>query len=151
LAESIQAPGMYEDPGLKPQREPARIGAPMLRQVEAVISGLRWTRGDILRFLGCQLTEPKPHVFFSPPRSPVTPSRFAARCRRSGVRLDPRTRLLYARGIFFMNGDTLEVRGARAEALLQRLANERELPPGDPGAEAQALLYRWYRHGYIAG
>ncbi|HET9702252.1 MAG TPA: cupin domain-containing protein [Burkholderiales bacterium] len=151
LAESIHTPGMYEDPGLRRQREPARIGAPMLRQVQAVISGLRWRRGDILRFLGCQLTEPRPHVFFSPPRSPVTRSRFSARCRRRGVRLDPRTRLLYTRGIFFINGDALEVGDASAEALLRRLANERELPPGEPGAEAQALLYRWYRHGYIAG
>lgn len=150
LTEAIHPPGMYEDPDLKLQREPARIGAPMLRRVESIISGLSWTRGDILRFLGCQLTEPKPHVFFSPPRSPMTRARFAARLRRGGARLDPRTRLLYARGIFFMNGDAVEKPGARTATLLKRLANEGELPPCDPGAEAQALLYRWYRHGYIA-
>lgn len=150
LAESIETPGMYQDPDLSLQREPARIGAPMLRRVEDIIAGLRWTRHDILRFLGCQLTEPKPHVFFSPPRPPLPSARFAARCRRRGVKLDPRTRLLYARGIFFVNGDALEVRGARMVSLLRRLANERELPPCDPGTDAGALLYRWYRHGYIA-
>jgi 50S ribosomal protein L16 3-hydroxylase len=150
LAESLHAPGMYRDPDLEPQREPALIGAPMRRRVEAVIAGLRWTRGDILRFLGGHLTEPKPHVFFSPPRPPASASRFGARVRRRGLRLDPRTRLLYAGGIFFVNGDAVEKLGARTAALLKRLANERELPPCEPGAEAQALLYRWYRHGYIA-
>ncbi|HEX6828280.1 MAG TPA: cupin domain-containing protein [Burkholderiales bacterium] len=149
LAEGIHLPGMYQDPDLRPQREPARIGAPMLSKAEAIVSRLRWRRRDILRFLGCRLTEPKPHVFFTPPRPPMSAARFAAYCRRHGVRLDPRSRLLYAGGLFFVNGDSLEGTVRRAASLLRRLANDRELPPCDPGAEARALLYRWYRHGYI--
>jgi 50S ribosomal protein L16 3-hydroxylase len=150
LAEHVHPPGMYRDPDLRPQREPARIGAAMLRRVEGVISRLDWSRRDILRFLGCQLTEPKPHVFFSPPRPALAPGRFAERCRRRGLRLDPRTRMLYAGGMFFVNGDSLEDRDRGAAELLRRLANERALPPCDPGAEAGRLLYRWYRYGYIA-
>src|SRR5512134_705390 len=81
LAETVQLPGMYQDPDLSPQRDPARIGEPMLRTVEAAISQLRWGRREILRFLGCNLTEPKPHVFFTPPRPPLPAARFAAACR----------------------------------------------------------------------
>jgi 50S ribosomal protein L16 3-hydroxylase len=140
---------MYRDPDLNPQRQPARIGTRMLRRVQAVVSPLRWSRRDILRLLGRQLTEPKPRVFFFPPRAPLTPARFAARCRRRGPRLDPRSRMLYAGGMLFVNGDSLEGLDRGTAALLRRLANRRELPPCDPGSEARALLYRWYRCGYI--
>ncbi len=151
LAETALLPGMYRDPDLRLQRDPARIGAPMLRKAEAAIARLRWGRREVLDFLGRHLTEPKPHVFFTPPRPPLTAARFAARCRRRGLRLDPRTRMLHSGRTVFVNGDACEVSGRAALALLRRLAARRFLPACDPDAEAARLLYRWYRDGYIAG
>ncbi len=65
------------------------------RSARAMLGRIRWDRRDRRRFLGCYLTEPKPHVCFDRPRRPLTPARFALDARRRGVRLDARTQLLY--------------------------------------------------------
>lgn len=42
LQERVQMEGMYADPDLHPQRNPAEIGSQMLRKVEAMLRGIRW-------------------------------------------------------------------------------------------------------------
>jgi 50S ribosomal protein L16 3-hydroxylase len=149
LHDSMQLGGMYEDPGLQLQREPARIAPAMVARVERAIRGIKWNRGDIRRFLGAFLTEPKPHVFFTPPQRPVARAALLRQLAAHGVVLDLKTRMLHAGRTVFMNGDAYEIGDHAACMLLKRLADARELPPCSPSPDAAALLYQWYRDGYI--
>jgi hypothetical protein len=50
----------------------------------------------------------------------------------------------------FMNTETTAV-GSASMKVLQRLADTRSLPPAQRmNAATRALLYEWYRAGYIA-
>ncbi|MGH8713071.1 MAG: JmjC domain-containing protein [Casimicrobiaceae bacterium] len=149
LRDDISLAGRYADPELRPAREPARIGAAMRAQCAATLARIRWSRASAEAFLGCHLTEPKPHVFFAPPERPLTPRAFAAAAARSGVRLDARTQLLYDDRRVFINGAAMArpPTGARA---LEGLANARRLDAGAHWRTAPAaLLYRWYCDGFV--
>jgi 50S ribosomal protein L16 3-hydroxylase len=114
-----------------------------------LLAGIAWDRATIARFLGCWLSEPKPHVFFDPPKAPLSRRTFRARVAKRGVRLDLRTQLLYDAAHVFINGAAVRWPAAGA-APLRRLANARALAP-DPGLspEAGTILYNWYRDGYV--
>jgi 50S ribosomal protein L16 3-hydroxylase len=141
--------GRYADPGLAATSEPARIGRSMHAQCAAMIRSIRWRPELVERFVGCYLTEPKPHVFFDRPRRPLPLQRFGLVARRRGVRLDPRTLILYDERHVYVNGAALDWPATRVEAL-KRLANSRRLVGADvSGVSWVRLLYRWYCDGYL--
>ena len=49
----------------------------------------------IRRFTGCYLTEPKSHVVFDPPDTPLALNVFIKLALRHGLELDLKTRMLY--------------------------------------------------------
>ncbi len=149
LHDTLALSGRYADPHLTLQREPAAIGVPMTEQIAAMLDGIRWTHRDVARFLGVYLTEPKPHVFFSPPQVPLARSRFLQRAARAGLVLALKSRMLFDRDGVYLNGEMCRPQGAAA-AVLRRFANTGAIPAGaDFGAEVAGLLYDWYRAGYI--
>jgi 50S ribosomal protein L16 3-hydroxylase len=132
----------YRDAGLTPARSPASLPPPMVAFAEQALRGIRWSRGDVARFLGEYLTEPKPHVVFRPGRN-------SAPLRGSQVRLDPKTQLLYRGAQFFINGESFRASGREARAL-RALADRRSLA----GAQLERgplakLVHEWQRHGYL--
>jgi 50S ribosomal protein L16 3-hydroxylase len=149
LQDRLTLQGEYRDPGLRAARHPARIGADMLSKVRRALARIDWGPRDVTEFLGCHLTEPKPHVVFSPPRRALAPSAFAARAAREGLHLDLKTQMLFHGRRFFINGESCLT--GRAEAvLLTRLADRRRLhAPLALDAAAARRLYQWYRAGYI--
>jgi len=148
LQDRLDLEGRYADPDLTVPVHPAELPETMVERLGSVIDGIRWDRADIRDFLGSYLSEPKPNVFFDPPRRPVSAETFARRASQSGVRLDARTRLLFSAGDFFINGERIEVPGPLRPALTT-LADRRSLPPGRIPAELQPLLYEWYQAGYL--
>jgi 50S ribosomal protein L16 3-hydroxylase len=149
LRDEVSLDGRYADPGLRPAREPARIGAAMRAQCAAVLDRIRWDRSSVAVFLGCYLTEPKPNVFFARPPRPLTPQAFAAALARRGLHLDVRTQLLYDNSRIFINGAAIG-RTRTAAQLIERLANARGIGAGDArGRAAVKLLYQWYCDGYL--
>lgn len=149
LQDRLALEGMYCDPDLKPQRHPAEIGSPMLQQMQQMIGRIRWHERDIVQFAGQYLTEPKPHIVFGRPYRPLTPTAFAARAARQGVRLALKTQMLYHGRQLFINGERCEA-GKETARILLRLADRRRLPPCSAvGDEAGRWLYQWYRAGYI--
>ena len=57
--------------------------------------------------------------------------------------------MLFRRGQFYVNGESVAASG-RTRALLERLADDRVLPRGTSFTRpATALLYTWYRSGYL--
>jgi len=141
---------LYADPDLAPARAPARLDDRLVGRCIRMLERVRWTRGDVLEFLGRHFSEPKPHVRFTPPRRPLAAAGFARACAQRGVALAPATGMLYHAKRAFINGESVEVPpGARAA--LTRLADRRVLPARNSiTPQGAALLYTWYRAGYLA-
>ena len=130
----------YRDAGLRPAPHNASIPPEMVAFAARVLRRIRWTRADVVSFLGEYLSMPKPHVVFEPARRPR---------RGTIVRLDPKSQLLYRGARFFINGDALSV-PARAAAALRAFADERSAATA---ALARAglgrLISEWQRRGYV--
>jgi 50S ribosomal protein L16 3-hydroxylase len=137
----------YRDPHLGLQRHPGAIGKDMLLQIQDMVNSLTWRDADIERCLGEYLTEPRAGIVFRKAR-PVSAQRFSELSHARGIRLALPSRMLIGKRIF-INGDSA-ARPAAGHALLNRLADTRRLAPGVriPAATC-ALLYEWYRAGYI--
>jgi 50S ribosomal protein L16 3-hydroxylase len=121
----------------------------MARKVRKLLRGVRWSDDDVMRFLGCHLTEPKAHVVIARPARPLSERAFAARAARDGLGLALQTRMLFHGSRVFINGEATEA-GAPAARLLARLADRRSLPPRSRiDHESARTLYQWYRAGYI--
>jgi 50S ribosomal protein L16 3-hydroxylase len=148
LEDRVSRHGTYSDPGLKPQRHPARLGNALLDRYARMLGGLPGARCDVREFLGCYLSEPKPHVRFDRPGRQPGLSAFARSIARRGLRPAAATIMLYRGNRFFVNGESVTVREDRA--LLARLADRRELGPGIlPAEDTARLLYTWYLSGYF--
>jgi 50S ribosomal protein L16 3-hydroxylase len=148
LQDHVEVPGRYRDPGLGRQRHPAEIGAPMIDQVADTLAGIRWNRDTVRDFLGSYLTEPKSHVFFDPPAEPLSAKRFTAALARRGLRLDARSQFLFAGSRFYVNGESVVV-ARRDQAAFRRLADERSLSVPQLSPPGVALVYDWYRCGFV--
>ena len=150
LQDRIKVDGMYSDPDLKSQKHPSEISAAMLKRVEEAINQVRWNKGDIANFLGCYLSEPKPHIFFDAPERPMSFAKFRQAINKHGVRLDLKSQMLSHSGRTFINGETFK--SAKRDSLLLRLlADERTLPAQPACSDALCeLLYQWYLDGYIS-
>ena len=150
LQDRIEVDGMYADPDLKTQKHPSEISAAMLQQTGKAIMQVRWDREDIANFLGCYLSEPKPHIYFDAPERPLGLAKFGLVVKRRGVQLDLRSQMLCHAGWIFMNGEEHRV-NERDYTLLRILADERASPAlEDCSAELIALLYQWYLDGCIS-
>jgi 50S ribosomal protein L16 3-hydroxylase len=149
LQDHVRLDGIYADPGLAPARHPARLDERMLRQTQARLERIRWGRADVLRFLGCHLTEPKAHVFFSPPQAAARRAVFVQRARRGSLALALGSRMLYTRNLSFINGECEAVQGDTLRRL-QALADTGRirLGPGEPSALV-GLLHRWQCAGWL--
>jgi 50S ribosomal protein L16 3-hydroxylase len=136
----------YRDPGLAPARQPGQIPTEIVLFAKRLLSRIRWSRGDVERFVGEYLSEPKPHVVFRPGRG-------RRALARSAVRLDAKTRLLYRGRRFFINGETIELDGrygAALRAALRELADRRSAHGARLArAPLAGLISGWQRLGYL--
>jgi 50S ribosomal protein L16 3-hydroxylase len=151
LRDELDLPGRYADPDLAPSRTPAEIGAAMQRRCLRLLQGVAWDRATASRFVGSFLSEPKPHVSFEPPESPLSAAAFARRVAKHGTHVDRRAQLLYDRTHVYVNGAALPW-PANGAGTLRELADRRSLGPRDTAGilpEAAAILYNWYRDGYV--
>jgi len=148
LQDHVRLDGLYGDPALAPTRSPAQLPRALVRNAATRLARVRWDRADVLRFLGCYLTEPKAHVYFTRPQAQLSRAVFLARARRSGVELDRKTQMLYTQRLAFINGECLDTAGSARQ--LKRLGNRRWLPltPEDD-AQLIDMLYDWYRAGHL--
>lgn len=102
----------------------------------------RLARPELLtQALGEMLTEPKPGVWFDAGEAMDGPA---------AIRLDRRTRMMYAHGYVFINGESYRASGHDA-ALMQGLADEREMTQAlwrQLSPQAQALVNEWVQSGW---
>ncbi len=149
LGEKLDLPGRYGDPGLTRPRGVREIPAALLAHVARTLDRIRWGPKDALELAGRFLSEPKAHVYFSPPPRPLPKARFAALAARGGLVLDRRARLLYARGSVFLNGELLAVDRA-CVPWLRRLADSRRLSSmARAPAAFRDLAHDWHARGFV--
>ncbi len=155
LAELADAPGgpdpRYRDPSLVASRAAARIPDALSQTLRAWAHSVRPDREALDAYVGRFLTEPKPDVWFEPPRAIAAQATFCERASRHGVRADRRTRFAWRARRLFVNGELAEV---AADRLLRTLADARALSPREAseacadGARARAL-WHWWCAGWI--
>ena len=148
VQDGIDFDGLYEDPDLALQRHPGEIFPSMVEQFARVLARIQWNAKDVRRFAGCYLTEPRPNVVFYPPSRPLSVAAFTQGVARQGLRLALASRMLFAAGEVFINGDT-HVMPASGRRVLVRLANDREIAPGELPPSLIPLLYGCYCAGYL--
>jgi len=124
----------------------------MLTQIEGMIAKIRWGKREIAEFAGRYLSEPKPNVFFDAPEAPLGRAAFIKQANRHGVALNPKSRLLFAGGRFFINGEAFTP-AADETAVLKQLADQRRLAPAKGRlplpAALRERLYDWYEAGWL--
>jgi 50S ribosomal protein L16 3-hydroxylase len=147
LQDTLKLEGRYADPDLRLQAHPGEISRAMLAQIEGMIARVRWSKRDIAEFAGRYLSEPKPNVFFTAPDAPLSRAAFYKQANKSGVSLDPKSRLLFAGGRFFINGEALTP-AADETPPLKQLADQHRLAAPLPAALRQRL-YDWYEAGWL--
>lgn len=148
MSENICLDGMYADPDLKSMQHPAEIGGQMLEKTQAMLRKIAWSEAEIAGFLGSYLTEPKSHIVFDPPHR-ISLETFTKRFAVHGVRLDLKSQMLFEGSHVFINGETVQLKGA-ALKLMTALADQRTLSPS-AGVPPQALqlLCEWRNAGYL--
>ncbi len=151
MADTIELPGRYADPGLTPASRPAQLGDDLITRVAAKLETLRGSREDITIFLGESLSEPKPSVIFDPPSRALSGARFEQRVISHGLRLHRKTRMLYRGKFVFINGESV-MPDAGDRKLLQTMADTRQLeasywPLASP--DLRDSLQQWYADGWL--
>lgn len=149
MQERIKLAGMYADPGLVRQSHPAEISEKMVEQVNEMLKALSWNHADVADFLGSYLSEPKPHIVFTPPRA-ISLINFSRKMRKDGLMLDLKSQLLFVGDSFYLNGEKLSV--INRPSWLLELADVRKLTPElleDLDDVAVQQLHDWYSSGYL--
>jgi len=151
MADSIDLPGRYGDPELKPAKHPAELPREMLAKVAEELNKVRFTEDDVTIFLGEYLSEPKHNVFFTPPDQPLAMGRFLERAAKRGVALSRKTLMLYRGKHVFINGESFAA-GRADKPTLCALADARALAGAEVTAasqDVQEALFTWYTDGWI--
>jgi 50S ribosomal protein L16 3-hydroxylase len=148
LQDHLALDGMYSDPDLAATVHPGEVSASMVRNATAILERTLWGRNEVEEFLGVYLSEPKPHVLFNPRNRTLSRSRFLEAVAAGGVRLALKSRLLYRRPVFYLNGERFRAPKSDVGWLVS-LSDNRSAGGAEICAETSTQLYDWYTAGFI--
>ncbi len=149
LRDRLQVEGRYADPDLRLSAHPGAIPPDLIRRVGAMLRGaLRWDTGLLTECIGKTLSEPKPHLYFDGPSEDSGMADFIVQARRSGVQLDPKSRLLFAGQSFYLNGECVPVPPAQQRAW-RTLADRRRLASSRIDESLARSFYPLWQAGWI--
>lgn len=147
LQDHVCAEGRYADPDLKAQSDPALISTEMVQQVSQILQAVRWDESIVADFLGHYLTEPKAHVFYDAPESPLDEDAFVAAVTEKGVTLDLKSQILFVHDRMYCNGEALEVEAGEWD-IWKKFANQRRLAASNYSQTTLDALFDGYLSGY---
>ena len=116
---------LYKDPNLNLQKNPAEINSNMMKKIHHIINRLRWNTNSINTFIGQLLTEPIEGAVFETSKS-MTLEIFKKDLVRKPLKLNPKTRMLFIKNNFYINGELIET-DKKSIMYLKQLANDREV------------------------
>jgi 50S ribosomal protein L16 3-hydroxylase len=143
----------YRDPAQEPVSNPAALPARLVERVGAILATVNWNEKDIAEFLGTYLSEPKANVVFDAPERALNAQKFVDRAKKTGVRLDRKTILLYDARSYFVNGEA-QALSSTLKKWLPELADTRFLEAKrfvtlTDESSMTALLHEWYCAGWL--
>ena len=144
--EAGHADTLYRDAQQPAVASPAEIPNALLEFAFEAVQKTLDNPLALVRVLGEHLTEPKPQVWFAALPEPAT-----ALDSKAPLYLHPCSRMVYAGGHIFINGESFEASG-RDLGLMQQMANQRNLAAVEVrrlSVGAQALLLDWYNNGWL--
>jgi 50S ribosomal protein L16 3-hydroxylase len=116
---------LYKDPNLDLQKNPAEINLNMIKKIQQIVNQLRWNAKSINTFIGQLLTEPIEGAVFETSK-PLTLEIFKKDLIRKPLKLNPKTRMLFIKNNFYINGELIET-DKKSVVHLKQLANDREI------------------------
>ena len=116
---------LYKDPNLKLQKNPAEINSSMINKIQQIINQLRWNKNSINTFIGQLLTDPIETAIFQPPK-PISLEIFKKNLSNKTLVLNPKTRMLFIKNSFYINGEFIDADKKYATHLRQ-FANDRKI------------------------
>jgi len=116
---------LYRDPNLNLQKNPAEINSNMIKKIQRIVNQLRWNTNAIYNFIGQLLTEPIEGAVFETSKS-MTAEVFIKDLIKKPLKLNPKTRMLFIKNNFFINGELIEA-DKKSIMYLKQLANDREI------------------------
>lgn len=148
LAEGVDLPGRYADPGLTPSRKAGRLPVRLIDAAERQLRRVRWQRRTLEEFLGRYLSEPKNSTVFAPPDESPAPAALRRALRAGTVRLDRKSRLLYTKAAAYLNGEIYRFpRGV--PAWIEALADTGETRLEAPSVAEVELVTDWISAGFV--
>ena len=138
-----KGPVLYRDPAQGATSTPAAMPGALSEFAEKALHDALKNPLALACALGEYMTELKPSVWFDAPAETWRPG--------NGIRLHPKSRMMYDQHHVFLNGESYRAAGADAR-LMQRFADSRMLSSielAKASAAAMALLSDWYDAGWI--
>lgn len=116
---------IYKDPNLTPQKNPAEISSNMTKAIRNIVDRLRWDKSSINHFIGQLLSEPIENSIFET-RKPLSLKAFEKSIVHKTLRLNSKTRMLFIKNNFYINGEFIKI-DKKYTSFLKQLANDREI------------------------
>ncbi len=116
---------IYKDPNLTPQKNPAEISSNMTKEMRNIVDRLRWDKSSINHFIGQLLSEPIENSIFET-RKPLSLKAFEKSIVHKTLRLNSKTRMLFIKNNFYINGEFIKI-DKKYTSFLKQLANDREI------------------------
>ena len=116
---------IYKDPNLTPQKNPAEISSNMTKAMRNIVDRLRWDKSSINHFIGQLLSEPIENSIFET-RKPLSLKAFEKSIAHKTLRLNSKTRMLFIKNNFYINGEFIKI-DKKYTSFLKQLANDREI------------------------
>ena len=116
---------IYKDPNLAPQKNPAEISSNMTKAMRNIVDRLRWDKSSINHFIGQLLSEPIESSIFET-RKPLSLKAFEKRIVNKTLKLNSKTRMLFIKNNFYINGEFIKI-DKKYTPFLKQLANDREI------------------------
>jgi 50S ribosomal protein L16 3-hydroxylase len=116
---------IYKDPNLTPQKNPAEISSNMTKAIRNIVDRLRWDKSSINHFIGQLLSEPIENSIFET-RKPLSLKAFEKSIVHKTLRLNSKTRMLFIKNNFYVNGEFIKI-DKKYTSFLKQLANDREI------------------------
>jgi len=115
---------IYKDPNLTPQKNPAEISSNMTKALRNIVDRLRWDKSSINHFIGQLLSEPIESSIFET-RKPLSLKAFEKILISKTLKLNSKTRMLFIKNNFYINGEYIKI-DKKYASFLKQLANNRE-------------------------
>ena len=116
---------LYRDPNLNLQKNPAEINSNMIKKIQQIVNQLRWNANSINNFIGQLLSEPVEGAVFETSKS-MTVEIFIKDLVKKPLKLNSKTRMLFIKNSFYINGELIEA-DKKSTIYLKQLANDREI------------------------